>query len=275
MRLQILCPAKINPFLAVGKPDAIGYHPVRTILQAVSLADTLWVEEADRDRIEGWDELPADNTISKALRLLREFADVPPLSIGLDKRIPCEAGLGGGSSDAGGLLRAVNRFAPIPYSPDQLREVARAIGVDTPFFLVGGRARGTGYGEIVEPLPDLTERWLAIAKPSVGSPTADAYRKLDAMEYEFRDFPSDDAETYNDFERAMSCESADLIEELLRWGASASGLTGSGSAVFGYFPDSDSAERAAAGLDGNSGVRAWAVRTLTRSESLALQVIEV
>jgi len=268
VRVVVSCPAKINTFLAVGPPDATGYHPIRTIFQAISLCDTLTVSDESLEpaavavRHEDkrltltcdWEGLPEDNTIAKARRLLSEYGDLPHLWVHLEKRIPHESGLGGGSSDAAGLLRAASSFAMAPFAAIELHDVAIAVGADVPFFLVGGKARGEGYGEKLTPAPDDPERWLVVAKPDVGCSTAGAYQALDANPYPWRHFPEGD-ELYNDFERVMPCESDDWMEHLQLLGATGVGLSGSGSAVFGFFADQGSAERAHEDLSARRGVR--------------------
>ena len=241
--MTIECPAKINVFLAVGPPDARGWHPLRTVFQAIDLADTLTVEPAARDEIAfSVPGIPPKNTVTEALRLLRERIDVPPLRIHVEKRIPAESGLGGGSSDAAGLLRLLGE------GRDDLGEIALAVGADVSFFLVGGRARAEGYGEILTPLPDLPERWLVLARPDEGCPTPTMFRRLDERTREFREFPEGDA-LYNDFERVAPCESLDLVERLLVHGADDAALTGSGSVVFGRFASRSAAAEAAARME--------------------------
>ena len=238
--MTIECRAKINTFLAVGPPDDRGWHPLRTVFQEIALADTLFVEEAPADKVSfSLDGIPAENTVTKALRLLREHVAVPPLRIHVEKRIPAESGLGGGSSDAAGVLREFGKGLPT----EILGEVALGVGADVPFFLLGGRARAEGYGERVTPLPRLPQRWLVLARPEEGCPTAAMFRQLDAKPREFRDFPTEDT-LYNDFERVAPCASLDLIERLLVYGADDAALTGSGSVVFGRFRDRWSAEGA-------------------------------
>lgn len=247
MRLEVLCPAKLNPFLAVGPPDANGYHPIRTILQAVSLYDTLILDDSLEPGFSCDDPcVPAENTVTKAMRLVSEIAMVPPMRVELIKRIPSEAGMGGGSSDAAGYLRTINRFLPVPISAAHLQDIAIAIGMDTPFFLTGGRARGDHYGEVLTPLPDLPEQWYVIVKPEIGMSSGAAYRALDALPpYPFLDYPEGD-ELYNDFERVAPCECLDLMELLQLRGCSAAGLTGSGSAVFGLAASEAAAHEIAA-----------------------------
>ncbi|RYG19328.1 hypothetical protein EON82_21590 [bacterium] len=240
--VTIECRAKINTFLAVGPPDKRGWHPLRTIFQEIDLADTITIEPAEVDEVAfSVQGVPAENTVTKALRLIREHEEVPPLRIHVEKRIPMESGLGGGSSDAAGLIRHL--FAG--RSEDLKWHTARAIGADVPFFLYGGRAKGTDYGDFISPLPPLPKRWLVLARPAEGCPTPEMFRKLEEKPREFRDFPTED-ELYNDFERVAPCGSLELIERLRVYGADDAALTGSGSVVFGRFPDRDTAEDALA-----------------------------
>jgi 4-diphosphocytidyl-2-C-methyl-D-erythritol kinase len=264
--MLVRCPAKVNTFLSVGPPDSRGYHPLRTVFQAVGLFDELSIERADYDEFTcDWPDLPTENTMTKALRLLRELAPIPPLRIELKKRIPSQAGLGGGSSDAAGVVRFAQRAYGEYVSEHFAREVAIAVGADVPFFLVGGRARGTGYGEALEPLADAPTQWFLIVKPDEAVSTAEAYRALDSAAREWREFSD---EPYNDFERVAPCVCGEIAERLQVHGAISALLCGSGSAVYGAFTD----ERAASGAKeriGSEGFRdAWVVPTLTREESL-------
>lgn len=238
--MTVECPAKINTFLAVGTPDERGWHPLRTIFQAIDLCDTLAIEPAEADEVTfSVPGVPAKNTVTEALRLLREHRDVPPQRIRVEKRIPSESGLGGGSSDGAGILRHFGQDLP----RETLLEVALQIGADVPFFLFGGRARAEGYGERLEPLPDLPRRWLVLARPEQGCPTAEMFRKLDEKSRSFADFPEEDL-LYNDFERVAPCASLDLIERLQVHGAEDAALTGSGSVVFGRFANEEQAKAA-------------------------------
>lgn len=276
MTLRVLCPAKINTFLAVGPKDGIGYHPIRTIFQAVSLFDQLTLEPSPDGvmRIESdWPSLPESNTMTKALSHVREYVEVPPLHIHLTKRIPAESGLGGGSSDAAGLLRGIQRLLGSPIGDSLLRDIALAVGADVPFFLVGGRAKGHGYGEKLTPLPDAPETWLVLARPTEGCSTKEMYSLLDTKPYPWRDFPDGD-ELYNDFERVAPCGPLDLAERLLSLGAARAQMTGSGSAVFGEFPSESAASSACRKLEGErSAAFVTVARTLGREESLGIATV--
>ncbi len=269
---RTLCPAKVNLFLAVGPPDPRGYHPLRTIFQAISLYDELKVRTSDSDQvIVHGAELPSENTLTKTLRLVRELLPVPPLEIHLTKEIPSEAGLGGGSSDAAGLIRILKRMLPDDFPDHFAFEVAEAVGADVPFFLVGGRARGEGYGQILEAIPDFCSEWYVAAKPASGSSTKDAYQKLDEKSREWRDFPFLDAEEpYNDFERVASCASLELGERMQIHGCAWSLLSGSGSSIFGLASDEEDAEIIASKLR-KEDYWAASVRTLTPEECLIVE----
>jgi 4-diphosphocytidyl-2-C-methyl-D-erythritol kinase len=140
-----------------------------------------------------------------------------------------------------------------------------------PFFLVGGRAMAEGYGERLTPLPDEPMRHLVVARPGVGCPTPEMYRRLDQAPFHFREFP-EAFQVHNDFLPVAPPECHRLIGQLHDLGAEAAGLTGSGSAVFAAFPSAQAAERAAAGLDNHPWPHVWQCRTLTRAESLRAEI---
>jgi len=142
MLLTLRCPAKINLFLAVGKKDARSYHPVRTIFQAIDICDTISIGQGSGRHQVLFDDpsIPTDNTVTKSLRLLSEVINLPPLAITIEKHIPPESGLGGGSSNAAAIIRAAQRIAGVTIPMGELNGIAEAVGMDVPFFLVGGRA---------------------------------------------------------------------------------------------------------------------------------------
>jgi 4-diphosphocytidyl-2-C-methyl-D-erythritol kinase len=271
MKLTVRCPAKINTFLSVGAPDQRGWHPLRTIFQAVSLSDELEIEPAERDEFStdvSW--MPQDNSVIRALEKIRQILPVPPVKVHLTKRIPAEAGLGGGSSNAAGMLRAAAALARWETNNDDLARIALELGADVPFFLTGGRAKAEGYGERLDPLPDRATAFLVIAKPEVGCPTAEMYRRLDEWARLWREFPAED-EIYNDFEQVAPAESRRAIALLKSFSALDAGLTGSGSATFGFFPDHTEALTAAELMRAEGFSQVWVASTLSREESLTLR----
>jgi len=274
MVLEVASPAKLNLFLAVGQKDASGYHPIRTIFQAIGLYDDVTIDlgigETSVEFIGA--NIPADNTVTKVLRLMSEFCNLPAMGIRIEKRIPMEAGLGGGSSNAAAVIRAVRHLHPERFTEADAFSVARAVGADVPFFLVGGRAKGEGYGEILTPLPDPAEAWAVVVKPDYGHSTKEMFEALDQMDYPFVEFPETDLR-YNDFER-YACDVTDRVERLLVFGAESGGMTGSGSALYGLFADREKATQAKSRAEGEQLGQAWLVPLLSRAQSLAIHVRE-
>jgi 4-diphosphocytidyl-2-C-methyl-D-erythritol kinase len=273
MVLEVASPAKLNLFLAVGPKDAAGYHPIRTIFQAIGLYDDVAIDlDATATSVEftGAD-IPPENTVTKAIRLMSEFCVLPNMAIRIDKHIPTEAGLGGGSSNAAAAIRAVRHLVPERFTERDAFSVAEAVGADVPFFLIGGCAKGEGYGERLTPLPNpLEERWALVVKPEYGHSTKEMYAALDEMEYPFAEFPGGDVR-YNDFER-YACDVTDRVERLLVFGADSGGMTGSGSALFGLFSDRAKADQAKARAETEQLGQAWLVPLLSRAQSLAIHV---
>lgn len=165
--------AKINLTLEVLGLRLDGYHQVASVLQTISLQDTLILEESD-------DLSPRCNLASlegegnlawRAASLLREVSGCPRgAAITLEKGIPPAAGLGGGSSDAAATLQGLNQFWGLGFSRERLLPLASRLGSDVPFFLYGGTALVAGRGEQVTPLPPLPSTWLVLLTPSIEIP---------------------------------------------------------------------------------------------------------
>lgn len=179
--------AKVNLSLDVLSRRPDGYHNLASVMQTISLHDTLVVEPCVGDRVdlccEGI-ELPggSGNLAWRAAdALLREWPGRGGVRLRLDKRIPLEAGLGGGSSDAAAALRGVAAALGLPCSPEQLGMIAARLGSDVPFFLTGGTAVVRESGGSVEPLADAPQLWFVVVKPGCGVSTARAYADLDAI----------------------------------------------------------------------------------------------
>lgn len=239
-------PAKINLFLRIIKRKEDGYHELASLFQTVTLFDTIRFDFSDQDLLTCSDSrLPCDerNLIHKALHLYRlHLGPIPPLHIHLEKRIPVEAGLGGGSSNAATTLWALNRIAAKPVSIDALKGVAKQIGADVSFFLSNGTAYCTGIGDIVQPAAPLPDRDLWLVKPAWGLSTPKVYKMLDASslpqrnpEQSLKSFIEGDGEFYNDLEGPafrLSAETRDLKRRLEACGFSTVLMSGSGSSFF-------------------------------------------
>lgn len=272
MKVLVPCPAKINTFLSVGPPGPSGYHPIRSVMQAVGLHDQLTVESSEATSIECNIELPKINTLTRTLDLLRDLVLVPPLKISLEKRIPIEAGLGGGSSDAAGLIRAISFLAGLPMD-QHLFDVASAVGKDVPFFLMGGRARAEGLGDKLQPLEDEEPSWLIIAKPTEGVSSGPAYAALDQVPRPFADFPDDPWSGHNDFMQVAPTTCQGLVDQMKQLRASSAGLSGSGSAVWGRFARDYDAHEARDRCQ-EMGTYVFTCPTLTRQQSLLLERVD-
>ena len=252
--------AKINLDLRVlGKrPD--GYHELRTVFQTISLADMIDISftPAKTTEIALEDALGIpDNLVTRAARLALDAMRVSGrVALRLEKRIPMGAGLGGGSSDAAAVLLALPALARRPLSVATLCELGQQLGSDVPFFLLGGAAVGIGRGTEIFPLPDAPTRYGLLAAPGIHVNTAQAYRDLSprlTTELQQNKIFSFLSLTWdlgglgtaaNDFEAVVFEQHQHLPalkRRLLRAGASVAMMTGSGSAVFGIFPDRASA----------------------------------
>jgi len=294
--------AKVNLGLRIlaRRPD--GFHELRTVFQTISLADQLVVRHRPRAasgvRIVVADDPQLANSDNLAVRaaeaLLSRGKWKGRVEIELEKRIPAGAGLGGGSSDAGAVLLALERLLRPAPALEDLHAAAAEIGSDVPFFLLGGRALGVGRGEEVYPLPELPRRWMVLLAPAAHVSTIEAYQALAndransstlTDEVKCRSMSSfcsgarasnwgaatDLAGTLsNDFEPVIFRRLPELRRlkgDLLQAGAQAASLSGSGSAIFGLF-ETRAAATAACRLPqfSNNGTKAWIVRTTSRRD---------
>jgi len=180
MAIELEAPAKINLTLEVLGRREDGFHEIRSVVQRISLADTLTLAPArdlslscNRAELNG-----TDNLVWKAATLLKgEFGGELGAEMTLKKRIPVAAGLGGGSSDAAAALRGLNQLWNVGLAQDRLLELAARLGSDVPFFLLNGPcALLAGRGEQLTLLPRLPLRWLVLVKPDAGISAGAVYR---------------------------------------------------------------------------------------------------
>lgn len=280
--------AKINWNLRVLGKRADSYHEIDTVLQTISLHDRLTFATSDHEGIRLWCDdrsIPSDesNLVWRAAAALRDRCSTKAgVTIRLEKRIPSEAGLGGGSADAAATLCALANVWKLDVATHDLRQIAAGLGSDVPFFLQGGTARATGTGNEIGQLKDVPEQHLLIIKPKAGVATATAYaalnsRSLTSSDAEFilsRSQASDVSTSidlnalHNDFEPVifrMEPEIERAKNALLKSGSRAAMLSGSGSAVFGVFENQDAQERAIQAIELEAGWRAFPCKTVGRS----------
>jgi 4-diphosphocytidyl-2-C-methyl-D-erythritol kinase len=272
--LTLSCPAKVNLYLKVvgRRPD--GYHDLVTVMQPLRLADelVLTLGAADISLACNRPDLPVDKS-NLAVRAVLAFQEATSETFGvhlrLTKNIPVAAGLGGGSSDAAGVLHGLNRLRGQPLDDNRLRRLARSLGADVPFFLLNGPALGEGIGDRLSPLR-LPAEWFVLVNPGFPVSTAWVYASLEppfeapdetvlnrlAHEHPARWLHNDlEAVTLRRYP-----ELADLKQFLLTEGALGTLMSGSGPTVFGMFSEEGMAVEAAYRLKAATGFWTAAVQ---------------
>ncbi len=259
-----LSPAKVNLLLKVVSKRPDGYHNLVSIVDLVSLYDRMTIRAVPDGRVVVRDKagiLPTGpkNTVHRAIMLLKEqYERTSGVEVLIEKHIPMGAGLGGGSSDAATVMKALVRLWDLPVAPHELMDLGSRIGADVPLFIFGAPCLVRGIGERVSPLR-LPPLWYVIVYPNVAISTKDVYNGLRNLltkgEKEVRfseDFstPLDVANVLeNDLEEValLKCPEIKTIKERLRKaGAVGSLMSGSGSAVFGIFRDEKEAREGSA-----------------------------
>ena len=268
--------AKINRSLEVlgVRPD--GFHELRTVFQSIALHDTLAIRAVSGAFQLTCDDpaCPADrsNLIWRAAEQVWKAAGrrgAPrDVSIQLTKRIPLQAGLGGGSSDAAAALRAFGRLWRV--NPDRVRAIGSALGADVPYFFEGGTALGLDRGDLLFPLVDAPRAWVVLVIPPFGVSTKEAFAWWDrdgARVLQKRRLTNDLQAVVAKRHPAIGR----LVRALERAGASHAAMTGAGSAVFGLFSTRRGAQRGAS-LVSKRGSRTIITRTVDRATCQALAV---
>lgn len=256
MEIKVLAPAKINLTLEVlGKrPD--GYHNISTVMQSVSLFDTVTLSKRDDDKVEvscDYPGVPCDdsNICAKAAYRFFDYCRMSGfgVNIRIDKNIPTQAGLAGGSSDGAAVVLGLNLLFDKRLSMHEMHDICERVGADVPFCLEGGTRLATGIGTDLKKLPSFNCSDIVICKPdSVSVSTADAYSKVDALSPHpsytdemikalySRDMFLISSTLFNDFELALSIPEVNEIKgAMIKSKARGTGMSGSGSAVFGIF----------------------------------------
>jgi 4-diphosphocytidyl-2-C-methyl-D-erythritol kinase len=270
--IRLRAHAKLNLTLRVGAVGPQGYHPLATVFQTIGLCDLLYARRAVAEAplltlvVDG-EELPADNTVTRAVELFAEAARLAgaepvPVEFRLVKRIPSGAGLGGGSSDAVAALAACARLWDVDFrwiAEDRpLHTIAARIGADVPFFLSGGTASGRGWGGFFARLPPIVPPGVTVAMPAARVATAAAYAAFD-RDGEPSWLPADtgyepllSGEWMGNDLAAVVAELYPQVEATRRHleqaGATMALMTGSGSASFGTFAQRRAAAAAARSL---------------------------
>ena len=264
--------AKLNLTLDIlGKrPD--GYHDLQMVMQSITLADTITLEENQGKGLRVSTNLHFLPTGEKnlaaaaALRFWEATGREPEnLDIHLEKRIPVCAGMAGGSSDAAAVLRALNQRSGSPFSLLQLAQLGAQVGSDVPYCVLGGTALAEGRGEVLTPLPPLPKCWVVACKPDFPVSTPELFAQADRVKLRCRpdtsgllaaleggDLGGVARRMYNVFEdvlpQRLHSRVAEIKNELVQWGALGANMSGSGPTAFGLFAERAAAEAAQAHL---------------------------
>jgi 4-diphosphocytidyl-2-C-methyl-D-erythritol kinase len=267
---SVLAFAKINLDLRVLYRRADNYHELRTIFQTISLADRLRIAFTPSGKtgiqVSSSVDIP-ENLIVRAAGLCMDAMRLTgQIELELGKNVPMGAGLGGGSSDAAAVLLALPVLAGRVLEWPVLIKLAETLGSDVPFFLLGGTAVALGRGTEIYPMPDHPKRAGLVVAPDVHVSTAEAYRRLTGQltsESQQNKIVSFQSKAWresaglsaggqlppgeNDFESVVFEQHPALKSikrRLLKLGAKPAMMSGSGSAVFGLFPERDKVDRA-------------------------------
>jgi 4-diphosphocytidyl-2-C-methyl-D-erythritol kinase len=278
--------AKLNLCLDVTEKLPDGYHGVRGIMQSTDFHDDVTLEPGEG----GWTVrsdlryLPTGETnlAARAALLFREATGLGPGGgvITLRKRIPVCGGYGGGSADAAAVLRLLNRFCGQPLRWEELEELSLPLGADVPFCIRGGTALAQGKGEKLTPLPDLSGAELILCRPDFSCSTPQLFQAVDRLKLRVRpdvkgmcraveegDTSGVARRLFNVFEEVLPRKQRDTVREirnaLLEAGALGAAMTGTGSGIFGLFPDAGIADRAQTALTG-AGISCVRAKTTPR-----------
>lgn len=281
--LTVLAPGKINLALRVVGPRPDGYHELVSVVTAVTLADELTILGRSAPGIDltcdepGLDTGEANLVVRAARAMARQAGMEPRLTVRLAKRLPVGGGMGGGSSDAACMLKALNRLWVLQLPTRALSELAAQLGSDVPMFLHGEAAIVTGRGEQVQPIRWSWPGWFLLVAPEFGTTAGDVYRAWSADPRRSDGDPRAVAAAthasagelrgllFNDLQDA-ACQVEPRLIGLLDHVRHVTGteavVTGSGSTCFIPFDQRDAAQRAAKELARDRRLRCWVVRAL-------------
>lgn len=255
--------AKINITLDILRKMPNGYHELKSIMQSVSLCDILRAEPAESGIMLCCDrgDIPTDsrNLVVKAAKCFFEHHGIMGgVSFALEKHIPSQAGMGGGSADCAAALIALDMLFETHTPVDELLKIGASLGADVPFCLVGGTKICGGVGERLTEISSLPDCFIVVCKPDVSVSTPEAYAAFDRLNntkhsdfsgvvsaFKSGSLADIGGIMFNSFEQIdLPKEIFAAKERLLSLGAVSSLMTGSGSAVYGIFYDEKTAENA-------------------------------
>ena len=270
--MEIQAFAKLNLTLDILGKREDGYHNLRMVMQSITLADTLTLEENQGEGLRVSANLRFLPTGEKnlaaaaALRFWEALGREPEdLDIRIEKRIPVCAGMAGGSSDAAAVLRALNQRAGEPFAPKELARLGERVGSDVPYCVLGGTALAEGRGEVLTPLAPLPRCWVVACKPDFPISTPELFAQADRVKLRRRpdtaglvaaleagDLGGVARRMYNVFEDVLPARLytrvAEIKNVLIQCGALGANMSGSGPTAFGLFDRLEAAQEARACL---------------------------
>lgn len=266
MKITLKAAAKVNLVLDLTAILENGYHSIYTVMQSVGIYDKISVElnETGNITLSCQDEnVPTDskNTAYKAAQFFFDHIGdtIHGLNINIEKVIPSQAGMAGGSADAAAVIVALNKLLNTNLSNDEIYKIGEKVGADVPFCIAGGTRLCLNKGEVMAKLPDLPECYMVIVKPDQGVSTKEAYTNYDTAEWirhpdnegflfaaTQKDLKTMCNKAANVFEQVVEVGDRVKIKAIMRnYNAKLAMMTGSGAAIFGVFEHKKDSEECA------------------------------
>ncbi len=262
--IYIKARAKINLNLEVLGKREDNYHNIKSIFQKINLYDEIKIKKLKIDKFKMITNIKElnneENIIYKAYKKLKEkYEQIKGIEIKLNKRIPIQAGMAGGSTDCAAFIVAMNKLFSLNLSKEKMKTLGKELGADVVPCFYNRAVIVEGIGDIVTKIDTNFKYYIVIIKPEISCNTKEMYNRLDEKEIKQKDttkkiikaLENHDIKIlsnnlYNVFEEVIENKEIikELKEELIKYGAISSLMTGSGSAVYGIFKDKDTAKNA-------------------------------
>lgn len=263
-KIYLKARGKVNLTLNILNKRADGYHKLESVFQKINLYDEIWIEKTNNKSFELDSNIQnvklEDNIIYKAyILLMEEFPSIKGIKVKLNKKIPMQAGLAGGSTDCSSFILGVNKLFNLNMSKEKIELISSKLGADVVPCLYNRALKAQGIGEIVEEINTNFKYYFVIIKPQVAFSTKEMYEKIDNQKVkcvhttdnmvvglENNNLNAISLNLYNSFEEVIhdSNEILNAKEELMKNGAMNCLMAGSGSCVFGIFANREKAKKA-------------------------------
>lgn len=256
--------AKVNLTLEVLNKRKDNYHNLKSVFQKINFYDEIFIEKTDTNKFELKTNMPEldtkDNIIYKAyIKLKEKYTNIKGIKVVLNKKIPMQAGLAGGSTDCASFILAINKLFDLNLTKEEITDLGKKLGADVVPCLYNSAVLAEGIGEIITKINTNFKYYLVIIKPIISCNTKEMYKKLDSLKIknkkdnsinaikalEKKDISLLSKNLYNSFEEVVqNKEIENAKEKLEKNGAITSLLSGSGSCVYGIFENKEKARKA-------------------------------